>query len=454
MSTRPLALLFAAALLLRLAVLFSGPWADPTRIYAFSADSPRYVQLADTLLNHHTFGRTTEDGLMHLAVERLRGANGTLPPPDADGYYPEAFRTPGYPLFLAAFGGSSGLRGAYLAQCLLGSFAALCLVRIACAMGCRSRAALGAGWMWALHPAAVTSDVLPLTESLFGSLALIGLAAATYTSTPAGRGVPGLFIGVTALVRPLGLLYLPTALILGWRTAPRKWLAAGTAACVAVLPSAVWVARNAAVGNGPRVSTVGELNLYYYGAAYVVSENKGQDWLTSWPERVRELTQRLESKVQPGEDVFTLARKEAVGEFRANPGTTAKVALKSQIKLGIDHSAGLAAGLYGAEYEPSGFFSGVLAGKIDTSKITLWGIIALPWTVLNAALALLAIVGLVRATLRRNWALVFGCLVPVVLFSIATFPVGLERFRLPFLPFLFVLVVCAVWPPGRPVTPT
>ena len=449
MPTRPLALLFAAALLLRLAVLFTGPWADPTRIYAFAADSPRYVQLADILLDQHTFGRKTEDGLMHLAVEKLRRANGTLPPPDADGYYPEAFRTPGYPVFLAMFGGSNGLRGAYLAQCVLGSFAALCLARIALAMGCRPRAALVTGWMWALHPAAITSDLLPLTESLFGSLALIGLATVTRTTTPAGRAVPGLFIGFTALVRPLGLMYLPTALILGWRTAPRKWLAAAVAVCVAALPSVVWVVRNAAVGNGPRVSTVGELNLYYYGAAYVESENKGQDWLTSWPDRVRELTQRLEGKLQPGEDVFALARKEAVAEFRANPGATAKVALKSEIKLGIDHSAGLAAGLYGAEYEPSGFFSGVLAGKIDTSKITLWGIIALPWTALNGVLALLAVVGLARAALRRRWALVFGCLIPVVLFSIATFPVGLERFRLPFMPFLFVLVVCAVWPPER-----
>src|SRR5687768_4182019 len=108
MSRRPLALLFAAALLLRLVVLFTGPWADPTRVYAFSPDSPRYVALADTLLAHRAFGKPVEDGLMHLAVERLRRANGTLPPPDANGLYPEAFRTPGYPLFLAAFGGTGG----------------------------------------------------------------------------------------------------------------------------------------------------------------------------------------------------------------------------------------------------------------------------------------------------------------------------------------------------------
>ena len=52
-----------------------------------------------------------------------------------------------------------------------------------------------------------------------------------------------------------------------------------------------------------------------------------------------------------------------------------------------------------------------------------------------------------RAAVRRRWALVFACLIPVVLFSLATFPVGLERFRLPFMPFLFFLAACAIRPP-------
>jgi hypothetical protein len=446
---RPLAILFAGALVVRLVVLFTGPWPDPTRVYPFSPDSPRYVALADTLLSHRTFGKPNEDGLMHLAVAKLRRDNGTLPPPDANGLYPEAFRTPGYPAFLALFGGSSGLRAAYLVQCVLGAFAALCLVRIASALGCRPRAAIGAGWLWALHPAVVTSDVLPLTESLFCSLALVGLAATTRTTTPASRALPGFCIGLVALVRPLGLLYLPTALILGWHSASRKWLAAGILVLVAAVPSAAWAIRNASTGNGARVSTVGDMNLYFYGAAYVISENRGEDWFTSWPARVDELTQRLAAKVQPGEDVFALARREALTELASNPSTTAKVALKSQVKLGVDHSAPLAAGLYGVEYKPSGFFSDLLQGRFDSSKFSVWGLIALPWIALNALVVLLASVGLVRAAIRRRWALMFACLVPVVLFSAASFPVGLERFRLPFMPFLFVLAACAIWAPER-----
>src|SRR5262249_13444610 len=152
-----------------------------------------------------------------------------------------------------------------------------------------------------------------------------------------------------------------------------------------------------------------------------------------------ELSQRLAVKVQPGEDVYSVARREALVELKANPGTTTKVALKSQVKLGVDHSAPLAAGLYGVKYEPSGFFSDLLRGNFDTSKFSAWGLIALPWSALNALVVLLAAVGVIRAAIRRKWALVFACLVPIVLFSGATFPVGLERFRLPFMPFLFIL---------------
>jgi hypothetical protein len=187
------------------------------------------------------------------------------------------------------------------------------------------------------------------------------------------------------------------------------------------------------------------MNLYFYGAAYVISEGRGEDWFTSWPVRVEDLSARLAGKLEPGQDVFALARREALAELRANPGVTAQVAAKSQVKLMVDHSAVLAAGLYGVEYKPSGFFSDLLRGKFDSSKLSVWGLIALPWNALNALIALAAAAGLVRAALRRRWALVFGCLVPVVLFSLATFPVGIERFRLPFLPFLFVLAASARW---------
>jgi len=445
----PMATLAAVALFARLVVLFTGPWTDPTRPQTFSGDAPRYAALADTLLRQHAFGKPHEDGLVHCAVEQLRRDNGTLPPADEHGLYPEVFRTPGYPAFLAIFGGRSGLHLAFLAQSILGSLATVSLVQIARQLGCEPRAALVSGYLWALHPAVVTYDLMPLTESLFCSLAMIGLAVSAIKTTPASGVCAGLLIGLAALVRPLGLLYLPTALILGWNSASRRWRAAILTVIVAAMPSTLWMVRNHQTGNGARVSTVGNINLYFYGAAYVISESRDEDWLASWPKRVEELASRLASRLKRGEDVFSLARKEALAEFRTQPMTTARVALKSIVKLAVDHSLHHAVGLFGMDYQPSGFFSELLRGKLDTSKLSLQALLAVPWSALNVILLLLAVVGMIRVAVSRNNRLVLACLLPVLLFSAATFPVGVERFRLPMMPFLFILSTCAFWPPRR-----
>src|SRR5438552_3967435 len=93
-------MLFGIALGLRLALLWGGPWEEPKR--ACRDDSGRYLVLSHNLRTYNTFGKKREDGLVHNAMARLRAANGTLSPPDADGLRPESFRTPGYPLFIAA----------------------------------------------------------------------------------------------------------------------------------------------------------------------------------------------------------------------------------------------------------------------------------------------------------------------------------------------------------------
>src|SRR5436305_2332207 len=93
-------ILFFAALLPRLALLFAGPWLDPER--AKFDDSTRYLTLAENLRKYGSFGLADEEPARawHGLFE-LRQANGTLPAPDAHGLYPEVLRTPGYPLFVA-----------------------------------------------------------------------------------------------------------------------------------------------------------------------------------------------------------------------------------------------------------------------------------------------------------------------------------------------------------------
>src|SRR5437762_1572098 len=106
-------------------------------------DSMRYVRLAQNLWSYGAFAQDDrQEGITHQAVLELRAANGTLPPADAHGLRPDAFRTPLYPLFIVATGGVSNLRWTLVVQCVLGALMSVFAVWIAEAFGIGVPAAL------------------------------------------------------------------------------------------------------------------------------------------------------------------------------------------------------------------------------------------------------------------------------------------------------------------------
>lgn len=432
-------LLVVLALASRLAVFAIGPRQDSDR--ALRPDSKRYVLLAHNLLEFKTLGKTDEDGLMHQAVARLRAANGTEPVRDANGLMPESFRTPGYPVFLAAvFSAVDDLRAVLLAQCVGGGLATALVVYVGCMVGLARRSALVAGFLWAVHPALVLFDNQLLTESFFNLGALVALAIACRSTGTGGSLLSGLVLGLTGLVRPLGLAYLPATIAAGWGRQRRRWLAACCLAAIAVVPSVLWAARNRAAGEGFHVSTVGDLNLLFYSAAYTTAEERHEDWLTTWPDLVKQKEKDLSERLQPGEDVASAARKLGLAQMAERPGLAAKVHAKSQLKLFVDHSGRDFALLLGQPYRESGLFSRLaLGGEQQKEGAPVVQLVTVgAWTLLNALIALAAAVGIVLALFRRNWRLLFVCVPTIVLFMAATGAVGLERFRLPMMLPLFL----------------
>jgi hypothetical protein len=442
---RGVALVTALALGLRLAVFGFGPWQDAER--AIRADSQRYVLLAHNLLTYQTFGKFREDGLMHQAVARLRADNGTNPHRDDFGLLPESFRTPGYCAFLAAvFCVVDDVRAALLVQCLVGGLSVALVAYIARRLGLSRRAALVASFLWAVHPALVLYDNLVLTENFFNFGAVVALALACRATGLAGVSASGITLGLTGLIRPVGLLYLPAVLAAGWGRQARRWLAACCLVVFAVLPSALWMTRNRAVGEGLRVSSVGDLNLLFYSDAYMVSEERGEDWFKSWPRRIFEIEQRLAPRLAPGEDVVAAARRMALSDIFTKPGLAAKVHLKSEVKLLLDHSGGDFAMVLGREYQPTGLFSRlVLGGNGQTDSGDSFQVVAVAaWVLFNASIVLAAAAGLLVAVWRRCYRLIVVCLPTILLFVAATGCVGLERFRLPVMLPLF-LAAASLW---------
>lgn len=431
---RSLILLLVVALAIRLTLLLAGPWAHPAG--GLKPDSGRYLILAENLRKYHAFGLREPEGLTHQAMARLQAANGTLPAADADGLRPEFFRTPGYPAFLAAiemFGGNQ--RAILLVQCILGALQAPMVVAIGLAFGLSRRGALLAGWLWALHPGLVTFDSLVLTESLFNFCITAGLFAAARPSSLAKLASAGILLGLATLVRPVGFAFLPAAFVLVWPRVPGRWLALAGITVTALLPAALWASRNHASGAGWRTSTMAEIKLLYYDAAYSISEESGEDWLTSWPQRVNELSTKLGTRLAPGEDVFAAAQTLAIEEITARPVSFARVQAKALTKLAVDHSVAPLAAQLNLRYQGTGLFSWLMSGQTATGTGTAWPLLvaAALWMLFNALLALACLVGLLRAIWRKETRLLLGCGVPLILLALATGSVGLERFRLPLL---------------------
>jgi hypothetical protein len=428
------------ALALRVGLFACGPWNEEDR--AKRDDSWRILLLADNLRKYGTYGKAEEDGRVHEAVAKLRAANGTLPPPDANGLRPESFRPPGYPFLVAAVGSVlPDLRWVLLIQCILGALMTWPVVRIASVFGLSGRGAIVAGLLWAIHPALVLFDSLFLTESLFNILVLAGLFLGTFSGRWWHWAGCGLLLGFAGLVRPLALLYLPFALGLAYRGSQLKWRTAIPLVLATLLPSVLWAYRNHKVGEGWRVTTAGDINLLYYTAAYSISEEKGEDWLVSWPVRIDELSGRLKERLTEDEDVFAAGSRLALEELRARPGPACRVLLKSSVKLFSDHSAGSLFPLLGQPYHPTGFYSRFILReeKAVASGSLAAMIVAGLWSGLNAAIALAALLGIVRGLWNRLFCLTSLCCLTLLLFLAATGSVGLERMRLPMQLPLFLL---------------
>jgi 4-amino-4-deoxy-L-arabinose transferase-like glycosyltransferase len=318
-------------------------------------------------------------------------------------------------------------------------------------LGLSTRAAFLVGFLWALHPGLIVFDCVLLTESLFDAVALTGLFLSCRAHSARGLIAAGLLLGLATLVRPLGVLYIPAALALAWPQIHSKVLAISIIVIASFLPPTMWAFRNQAVNEGFRVTTVGDLNLLYYTAAYSISEERHEDWLESWPTRVDGLTNRLSRRLRPGEDVVSAARRLAWDQIRQRPKGVIKVQAKSWLKLFVDHSIPTLAEALGIAYKPSGIFSNLVMNseprpQAPPGNSLVTPVLALAWMGLNVLFLVGAIIGANRAIHQRDWRILIFGVATIILFILATGSVGLERFRLPMMLSLFVLAAVALAP--------
>lgn len=460
-ARRGVMLVLLLGLVLRGGLLASAGWQDPSR--AMLGDSPRYLELSHNLATTGTFGLAAEDsGLVHIPLSALRDQLGQGPKEVAPGLYAEGFRTPGYPAFLAVFDLLGlGLKSVLLAQVILGSLLIALVGWIAWMVTQSVRVTLAAALLIAINPGSIVECNLILSEGLFTFLLTLAIGLLVY-ARQTGRWQHIALLGVTvaaaALVRPIAIVIVPLAglaLLLPYRrlaeslaVSPprleRRFALALLFAGVVALPLAGWVARNHAVGYGPKLSTVPDVNAWFYTAAYLDLTEQGKDHATDWPQAVDHQMATLTAAATPGESVYSTARRLATDRIAQDPNLYSQVVARSGVKFFTDHSMTEVGGLTGTPWESTGLRSKVLSGDFNALFNNPMMLAPMAWMLFNLAMLIAALVGTV-AIWRRGRRIELLLLVLVIGgFVFATQTNGLERFRWPVAPVQAVLAGAVV----------
>jgi hypothetical protein len=262
------------ALVARLPVILA-ILAEPGRA-VISSDCQQYLGLAERLLAHGVFSLNT------------------APP-----FNPEIIRTPGYPVFLTGIlfwcGGSACLAPIVIVQAVLGALIAPGVLML----GTRvvdERTGRLAAVLYAVAPVPAIMNGFVQSETLFSALLVGGLLVLVARREVWAAAVTGVIMGAAALVRPIGLWVVPlvaVAPLLDGRLQGnwRRSLALVVGAALITLP---WMARNANLYGRFKLSTIDDINLYYYNVAGTEARRLGipvdeardrmAAQLTEWPQ--------------------------------------------------------------------------------------------------------------------------------------------------------------------------
>jgi 4-amino-4-deoxy-L-arabinose transferase-like glycosyltransferase len=240
-ARRRYAALLIIDLLLRIPVILLVA-SDPARAIPMG-DSPGYYRLAVNLSEMGVYSQET-----------------------VEPYHPDADRTPGYPMLLAAIFLLSGpsVVAVSVVQSLLHGLSGLLVARLGERLFGSIRIGVAGALLWAVAPIPAIFCGILLTETLFTPVFLLTLLLLAKPSL--GRAAAaGAALGAGILIRPIALLLWPalglTFLIgISWRRALAHFAVFSTLAAAALTP---WLIRNTIVFGGPTLASVQGVNILY-----------------------------------------------------------------------------------------------------------------------------------------------------------------------------------------------
>jgi hypothetical protein len=415
-------------------------------------DSFEYLQLADGMRNGCGFARFI---------------NGACQPP-------EILRTPGYPVFLTAFG--HNLRLVLGVQALTGGIVGL-MIAVWLLQKWSFIAAVTAQLLIAFDlPSIVLANGI-MAEALFQTLvAAAVLVSLLVEARPRAASALGFFTGVlgglATLTRPIGIV-LPLLLPIPFLAehtirCPRRLLAAGLAFGIPLIIIAGWAARNYESERYPGLSTVGAINMYYYRAANVVARQEGTGLEATWKLLGTRLGVPYERIYRADVQSAALAHRMNSLAFKvlvAHPTETLLMTAQASIYLAVTPMRSPVARMIGTVGSSEG--NGLNAGTLTIKRVrdTLMTVLQSPlltaMVLLQVVLTLFLWVGIVLAAIHclradvnyRLWVL-YLLVTGAVLVVLAAGGEADVRFRSPAIPLLAAVAALGYVPKRLPLSST
>lgn len=434
-------LIFLTALVVRVIPL-SRPgteWAKGANFW----DSNGYIQLANGMRSGCGFARRTSDGCSA----------------------PELLRTPGYPLFLAAF---PNLRAALAVQALIGA-----LISVLAGYPTYIRFGRNAGLLTAALiacdlPSVVWSGQI-MSETLFAFLLTVSVVSQYFMLSPSANSrhpirstlFSASFLALAIIVKPIAIVLIPVSagaillmLHVGWR---QRLVLLLVFLVVPTLVVAGWTERNARTTGVSTFSVISAKNLYFYRAARVIQ------YVSHW--QTADVQQFLDRNIDMPEgfsiksdgpirqqSAKAIAQMTAFGRqtLMAHPFTFVKLSMLDFVYLLL--TPGLADTQAVLESRPESPLSSPpqtitekVGGLASASKVVMAAIL-FHWCLLFVTYA-----GVIRAVvlcrslpLHKIGTILFFLLIALVLLAAAAGPEGGARLRVPAIPLLSMVAAFGV----------
>ncbi len=428
-AARPLGWVIVIGLLLR--VLLVGAVANHPERY-IQSDGIGYDRIAQNLVTQHAFSMGS-----------------------AEPYVPDNFRTPGYPVTVAAIYAAFGYRPDLVLwlQVTFGTLTILATYWLGARIGGATKAGVAAAGFLAVSPHSITYTALLWSDTEYTLLLTLTVALVllmTDDPTPARALAAGALGGLATLVHPRSL-YLPWLicgfLCLNVRRIGGASLRTSVLAAVVFLSCfsaalAPWRLRNAEVFGVPNVTSAAGVNMLYYGAALTEAYRTGQDhWAVSqrYDRELRAMSQRQLNEAEMG----ILAWRVGLEKIAHDPISYATVHVAGMLRTLMPGTLQIATLLTGEEQSLTSQVYGFLVGVGRFRPFSPSSAPSLPLLIYVGADAclLLVLYALSAYALVKHARLPAVCLLGFILLYLLAVagPAGAPRFRVVMMPMLCVL---------------